>query len=98
MSRELLDVLRALAQRGQVQRQDIETIVEVFAETALRDRLTQSNIGRCHDANVDIDRLAPADTHDLSILEKPQKVSLQVDRHVADLVEEQRAAVRVLDL
>jgi hypothetical protein len=50
------------------------------------------------DARVDRDRLAPADALDHPLLQEAQQLDLQRQRDVADLVEEQGAALRQLDL
>ena len=41
---------------------------------------------------------APADALDHALLQEAQQLGLQRDRQIADLVEQQRAAVRGLDL
>ena len=88
----------ALAQRRHIQRQDIQPVIQILAETALGDRLAQSHIGRRNDPHIDADRLTAADPHDLALLQEAQQMALQIHRHVADLVQEQRAAVGVFDL
>ncbi len=40
----------------------------------------------------------PADAVDLALLERAQQLRLQPRMHLADLVEQQRAAVRLLEL
>jgi len=49
-------------------------------------------------AHVDCDLLAPAEPLDRTLLQEAQQLGLQRARQVADLVEEQRALVRRLDL
>ena len=49
------------------------------------------------DARVDLDRLGAADGPHLLLLQHAQQLDLQAHRHVADLVEQQRAAVRGLE-
>ena len=55
-------------------------------------------MGRADDAHVDRNLLAPADALDHALLQEAQQLRLQRHRQVADLVQEQRAAVRGLDL
>ena len=55
-------------------------------------------MGGADDARVDRDRLAPADPLDHPLLQEAQQLDLQRQRDVADLVEEQRAAMGQLDL
>ena len=48
-------------------------------------------------AHVDADQLAPADAEELALGQHAQQARLQRQRHVADLVEEQRAAVGLFE-
>ena len=49
------------------------------------------------DAHVGLDHAGRAERSEPPILKEPQQLGLQLDRHVADLVQEQRAAVGELD-
>src|SRR5262249_37738821 len=51
-----------------------------------------------NDARVDLERFAAADALDLALLQHAQQLRLCGERHVADLVEEQRATARALEL
>ena len=53
---------------------------------------------RADDAHVGAQRLAPADALEGALLEEAQELALDVERQIADLVEEQRAALGELDL
>ena len=55
-------------------------------------------VRRGDEAHVGGQRLAAADALELALLHEPQQLALQRQRQLADLVEEQRAAVRRLDL
>ena len=50
------------------------------------------------DPHVDLDRIVRADAGDLAVLQHPQELDLRGQRHVAHLVEEERAAVGVFEL
>ena len=58
---------------------------------------SRSRMRRRDQADVDLDRLVAADAEDLLVLQHAQQLGLQRQRHVADFVEEQRAAVGVLE-
>ena len=73
---------------------DREPVVEVAAEAAARDLAEHVAVRGRDDAHVVPLALAAAERHDLAGLEHAQELGLQRDRQVADLVEEQRAAVR----
>ena len=45
-----------------------------------------------------LDRLVPADALERLVLQQPQHLGLHGQRHVADFVEEKRAAVALLEL
>ena len=88
---------RALAQRGQADRHDVEPVEEVLAERALRDELLQIAVRRRDEAHVDADRLDAADALELALLQRAEELHLHLDGDLADLVEEERAAVRELE-
>src|SRR3546814_18011742 len=72
-------------------------LVEVFAEQALAHHLAQVAMSRRDDAHVGADRRAAANGGVLALLQHPQQAGLRLQRHVADLVEEQRAAGGLLE-
>ena len=95
--REIRNVLAALAQRRQVHLDDVEAVVEIAAEPAGGDLGAQIAVGRGDHVDVDAARLERADALDLAELEHAQQLRLHRQRQLADLVEEQRAAVGVLE-
>jgi hypothetical protein len=62
------DVVDALAQRRQPQRNDVQAVVEIFAEAAVGDALAQVGVGGGDDAHVDLDDLLAAEALDLTLL------------------------------
>jgi hypothetical protein len=54
------DVFAPLAQRGQLNRDDVDPVVEVLAKPPFRDELRQVLVGRRHHADVGADLLGPA--------------------------------------
>ena len=91
------NVLAALAQRWQAQADDVEAVEEVLAEQALAHALLQVLVGGGDHAHVGADRLLAADAVEVAVGEHAQQPGLQLGRHVADLVEEERAAVGLLE-
>ena len=89
---EVGDLLPSIAQRRDVDPDDAQPVGQVLAELTLGDPLLQVGVGGGEHA--DIHRLRPrlADGHDLALLEEAQQLRLDVERQVADFVEEQRAA------
>ena len=88
----------ARAQRRDLDLDDADPVVEVLAELPLRDEALEILMRRAHDANVGAERLPPADALERALLEEAQELALHVVRQIADLVEEERAALRHLDL
>src|SRR5581483_898566 len=92
--REQGNIFLATAQRWKLKADNIQPIEKVFAEAAFFDRLLQINVRRCNDPDIDLDLLRSAEPHKTAVLQDAQDLGLHVDRHGADLVEEQRALVR----
>ena len=86
-----------LAQRRQPQRHHVEPEEQILAEQALLDQDAQVLVGRGDDAHIGLDRRAAADGRVLALLQHAQQPRLRLHRHVADLVEEQRAALGLLE-
>jgi hypothetical protein len=91
------DVDRALTQRGQSNGNDVEPIKQVFAEGALCDELLEIAVRRRDEAHVDVNGLDATDALELALLQRAEQLHLHLDRDLADLVEEQRAAARELE-
>ena len=96
--RQLRQVLDALAQRRHADRDDVDAVEEILAEPPVLHRLLEIDVGRDDEPEVGLDRLGAADALDLALLDRAQQLGLQVEAQVADLVEEQRAAGRELEL
>src|SRR5262249_3047774 len=73
--------------------EDAEGIGQILAERLLADGPEQVAIGGGDDSDVDRDRRAAADALDLALLEDAEQLCLGLQRQLADLVEEERAAV-----
>ena len=97
MPDQIGNVLDALAQRRQPQRHDVEPEEQVLAEQALLNQDAQILVGRGDDAHVALDRRAAADGGVFALLQHAQQPRLRLHRHVADFVEEQRAALGLLE-
>src|SRR5262249_14901988 len=69
----------------------------ILAETPLAAHGLEVAVGGGDHARIDGDDLGRADGADLSALERSQELDLETRRHLADLVEKQRPAVRLLE-
>ena len=92
------DVVAPLAQRRERQRKDVEAVVEILAEAAGGDFLAQAAVGGREHAHIERDRRAAAEALDFALLQDAQQLRLQRQRHLGDFIEQQRAALRLLEL
>jgi hypothetical protein len=92
------DVLAPLPQRGDVEDDGREAVVEVLAEAPLAHLLRQVLVRRRDDPHVGPERLRGAHAAELPALEHPEEPDLRLQRHLADLVEEDRPAVGLLEV
>ena len=83
---------------GQTQIDHVQAIEKVFAERAVLDRFGEVAVGGGDDADVHLDRLGAADAVDFAFLNGAQQLGLQARIHLADFVEQQRAAIGFLEL
>ena len=90
------DVAGALAQGRQVQGDDVESLVEVQAEASLAHHLLEVAVRRGDDAHVDGDRLVATHALNAALAEHTQQLYLSRDVNLADFVEKDRAAARLL--
>jgi hypothetical protein len=91
---EQADLGASLAERRHVDRQAIEPEIEIASKRALLHHFRKAPIRRADEAHVDRNRADAADTRDLAILEKPEKLRLQGGRELPDLVQKERPALR----
>ncbi len=73
-------------------------VVQVLAKAARLDLVAQIAVRRAHDADVDLHRGMTPDADHLLSLEHPQELRLQVRAQLAELVDEDGAAARRLEV
>ena len=94
---ERTDVVRAVAERRDHDGKHGKAVVKVLAERLRLDHRRQVAVRGGDDADVDAHRPLAADPDDLAVLDDAQQPDLRGKRELADLVEEQRAAVGLLE-
>src|SRR3989475_9380324 len=98
---EVLDedgqVVRPLPQRRDRDRKHIQSIEQIGAECAARDRCLEILIGGDDDAHVHRDGMTAADPFDFPLLQHAQQRDLRLGGQVADFIEENGAAVGGLE-
>src|SRR5262245_58984369 len=98
MPRKQRNVLGALAQGRHRDGKDRQPEVQVLAKLATLNGLLQVAIGRGNDPHVDPDARRASQAIEGALLEGAKDLALDGHRHLADLVEENRAAVGELEL
>ena len=92
MPREQGDIFKSFTQRRQADRHNIQAIEQVFAEQPLADLVAQIAVRCSHDSHIGLDGLAPTHRGELTFLQNAQQAGLRFWRHIADFIQEQRAA------
>ena len=91
------NLVGAIPQGGHADVHHAEAIVEILAEFAPLDEGPQLPVGRRHDPDVDSDFLVAAQPREGPVLEHVEQLGLERQRHLADLVQEDGAAVGLLE-
>src|SRR5204863_5326630 len=78
-------------------RHDIESIKQILPEQSLPDRLSKVSVGGRNDPHIRADRRTAADGRVFALLQHTKRARLRIGWHVADLIEEQGAALRLLE-
>jgi hypothetical protein len=90
--------LAALAQRREGQREHVEAVIEVLAEAPAATSLAQPAVGGREHAHVEGQSGSGRRAARPPLLQHAQQLGLQAERHLGDLVEQQRATLRLLEL
>src|SRR5690606_11336348 len=75
-----------------------QAVVQVFAEPPLRDLLFEIPVRRGNYPHIDLDRPRGSKTLDFTLLKHAQHLGLRLRTHVADFVQEDGAAIGLLEL
>src|SRR5262245_1523953 len=94
---EQRNVFCALAQRGHAEGDRVDAEVQILAQLAVPQRGVQVDVGRADQTEADADDAVAANRPVLAFLQHTEELGLQVRRHLADLVEEQRAPLGHLE-
>src|SRR5712675_1250705 len=78
-------------------RKDVQAIQQVFAKLSARDCRQRIPVARSDQSHVRLEQLRRTYAHERAGLQDPQQLDLQVQRHLGDLVEKQRAAIGTLE-
>ena len=88
---------RALGKRRHSDRHDIQTVVEILAETSRGNLLLQIAVaGRDH-TDIHLDAALTAEAREALLLQGTKDLALGFERHISDFVEQQRTAMGALE-
>ena len=76
----------------------VDAVVQILPEAPFPDQLLQVHIRSADEPDVDRNGLASAHSHHAPALDHPQQLGLQVQRNIADFIEEQRSSSGLLEL
>ena len=92
------DVAAAFAQRGHGDFEDVQPVVEIFAETPGAHFFAQVLVRRGDEPQIDAQVLASADAREGALFDEAQELGLDGGRDVGDFIEEKRAAAGALEV
>src|SRR5262245_27560606 len=90
---EWLNIAAPLAKARQPDFERVDAVHQVFAEIARLNHFWQIAVRRADNTNIDFERVVVADTADFAAFEHTQELGLHTLGQLADLIEEDRAAV-----
>ena len=88
MLRQQGNVFAPLAQRGQVNLNHVEAVIEVLSESLLSHFLRQVFVGGSDDSHFGFDFLSASQAIEAALLQHAQQIGLQFGRDIADFIEE----------
>ena len=91
MAEEQWNFRRSLTQRRHVDRQHVQSVIEVLAQAARFHGLLNFDVRGGKHAHVDSDHVTPAEARVLMILQNVQQLGLEMRAHLGDFVEENGA-------
>src|SRR5277367_3376510 len=93
MSEQRWNIFPAIAQRGQLEMNYIQAVVQILAEAALADERQKLNVGCSNDADIDLELLRAAEPHEFTLLNHTEKFGLRFGADSGDFVEENSALI-----
>src|SRR6266496_183525 len=94
---ELRNIGTTLTQRGHFKRENVQSVIEIRAETAGANRLLKISICSGDDPHVNTHRTAATDRLELAFLQNAQQLNLSLQRQLTHFVQEDCASVGELE-
>src|SRR6267154_1945427 len=93
MGEQRRNIFAAITQGRQGQVNDVETMVQIFAEAAFANECEQLHVGRGDDADINLNLLGAPEAHEFALLNYAQKLGLRFRADGGDFVEEDGALI-----
>src|ERR1700687_5295768 len=93
MVKQAGNVFPSLAERRQRNGDHIQAMIEVLAETPFANEAEQLHVAGSDDADVHLDRLGTAETHELPLLDDAQEFGLCFRANRGNFIKENRALI-----
>ncbi len=93
MSEQRGHVFATVAQRRQPEVDDVQAMIQIFAEAAFAYERQQLHIGSGDDADIDLNLFRAAQAHEFALLDNAKELGLRFRADGGDFVEENRALV-----
>ena len=84
---EPVDLLAMVPQRRHVDIKNIQSVVEIVAQFAVRNRIFRNFVGRRKHSHINTGFDFAAQPPQFSVFKNPQKLSLGSDGHLADFIQ-----------
>src|SRR5436309_4593358 len=97
MLREFFQVFFVFSQRRQMKVENVQTVIQVLAQLAFRNRVLRNLVGGSNDPHVYGALNFAAQASHLAVFQDAQQLSLSAGGHLADFVEKQRAPLGQLE-
>jgi hypothetical protein len=101
LTREVRDegrkIFRPFTQGRQEQRENVDAVKEVGAKFVFLDEVFEIAVSRDDNTDIDFDGLVAANALDFSFFQDAEQLGLHCKGHVADFVEEKRAALGLFE-
>src|SRR6266542_3555159 len=91
------NIFRALPQRRNAESDRVDAEVQVLAQLAVAQRGVQIDVRRAYETEIDADDAIAANRTVLALLQHAQQLRLEIWRHFANLIQQQRAPLRHLE-
>src|SRR5882724_6525589 len=92
--RQRRQVLHAILQQRQLNREDRQTIIEILAELLFLNQLAQVAVGCGHHPHVNLETVRTTQPLHFALFQKSQQLGLQAERQFADFIEKEGSTLR----